>query len=47
MDNAGVAPKGFQIAGDTVIETHAQRNDQIGIQQRTVGLNRSVHPHHA
>jgi hypothetical protein len=36
-----------QIAGDAVIEAHAQGNDQIGIHQGTVGFHGPVHAHHA
>jgi hypothetical protein len=47
VDHLGITGEIVQVAGDPVIEAHAQGNDQIGIHQGPVGFHGPVHAHHA
>jgi hypothetical protein len=47
VDHLGITGEIVQIAGDPVIEAHAQGNNQIGIHQGPVGFHGPVHTHHA
>ena len=38
---------GFEVAGDAIVEAHAERDQQIGVLDRVVDRGCAVHPHHA
>ena len=45
MDNLRTDGESRQIARHPVIEAHPEGDDQIGIQQRSIGFHSPVHPH--
>ena len=47
MNDLGIDGEGIQVSGHPVVETHAQGNDQIGVQQGAICFHRTVHAHHA
>ena len=46
MNDLGVLGKRLQLAGHTVIKTHAQRQQQVAIADRLVGVDAAVHAQH-
>ena len=38
---------GLEVAGDAIVEPHAQREEQVGLLDRGVHPRLAVHPHHA
>ncbi len=46
MDFFGVRSVGLQVAGDAIVETHSQRQEQIGFLDGMVDPGFAVHAHH-
>ena len=47
VDHLGVRREGGEAAGDAVVETHAERDQQVGSSHRHVGRIAAVHAGHA
>ena len=47
VDLLGVLRVGLEIAGDAIVEAHAQRQQQVGFLNRVVDPGFAVHSHHA
>jgi hypothetical protein len=47
VDLLRVQRVGLQIAGDPVVEAHAERDEQVGLLNRGIDPGFAVHPHHA
>ena len=47
VDLLGVARVGLEVAGDAVVEPHAERDQQVGFLDRVVDPRLTVHAHHA
>ena len=45
VDDSGVGSEGGDVAGDPVIETHSQGNEQVRRLDRLVGVLPAVHAH--
>jgi len=47
MDNPGIAAEKIQVACHAIVKAHPEGDDQIGVEQGTIGLHSAVHAHHA
>ena len=47
VDLAGVRRVGLEVAGDAIVEAHAERQQQVGFLNRGVDPGLAVHAHHA
>ena len=47
VDLLRVQRVGFQVAGDAVVEPHAERDEQVGLLNRGIDPGFAVHAHHA
>ena len=47
MDHVGVLGVGAQVAGDAIVEAHAQGDQQVGVLDGLVDPGLAVHAHHA